>query len=63
VPQREDEESDKPKKYTTTPQQAAKETTRKPVPDLPVGFIAESKTAKRNKQRRQRKKLAPVRVS
>lgn len=33
-----------------------KEARKKAAPELPVGFIAESKTAKRNKQRRQRKK-------
>lgn len=53
----EDEESEKPKKYTAPGQQGGnKEARKKAAPELPVGFIAESKTAKRNKQRRQRKK-------
>jgi len=54
----EDEESEKPKKYTAPGQQVGtnKEARKKAAPELPVGFIAESKTAKRNKQRRQRKK-------
>lgn len=52
----EDEESEKPKKYTAPGQGGNKEARKKAAPELPVGFIAESKTAKRNKQRRQRKK-------